>query len=239
LDGEEWAACEEPARMLRHLRHLAGKDRDWVWFGAPHYPGPPRKIRLFLLAACRHALPGERGVAERDLLALAERHCETTAGVMQEELAPFRGMRGLPGGALAVWGALSTWLGIAASTLRRYADGAARSATREKAARMAAGAAALAREKAAQCRLLRCIFGVPSHPPRLAPSSVTAAAASVAQAAYEEVLTPSGEMEPLRLAILADALEEGGEVGEALSHLRGPGPHVRGCWVVDAILGRT
>jgi hypothetical protein len=41
------------------------------------------------------------------------------------------------------------------------------------------------------------------------------------------------------LPILADALEEAGCTEEAiLSHCRGPGPHVRGCWVVDLVLGK-
>jgi hypothetical protein len=42
-----------------------------------------------------------------------------------------------------------------------------------------------------------------------------------------------------RLPILADALEEAGCTDAGmLGHLRGPGPHVRGCWVVDLILGK-
>jgi hypothetical protein len=42
-----------------------------------------------------------------------------------------------------------------------------------------------------------------------------------------------------RLPILADALEEAGCADEAiLSHCRGAGPHVRGCWVVDLVLGK-
>jgi hypothetical protein len=42
-----------------------------------------------------------------------------------------------------------------------------------------------------------------------------------------------------RLAVLADALEEAGCAdADILSHLRGPGPHVRGCWVVDLLLGK-
>jgi hypothetical protein len=42
-----------------------------------------------------------------------------------------------------------------------------------------------------------------------------------------------------RLPILADALEEAGCADEAvLSHLRGPGPHARGCWVLDLLLGK-
>lgn len=42
-----------------------------------------------------------------------------------------------------------------------------------------------------------------------------------------------------RLPILADALEEAGcDDADILSHCRNPGPHVRGCWVVDLILGK-
>jgi hypothetical protein len=40
--------------------------------------------------------------------------------------------------------------------------------------------------------------------------------------------------------ILADALEEAGcEDAEVLGHLRGPGPHARGCWVIDLLTSRV
>jgi hypothetical protein len=42
-----------------------------------------------------------------------------------------------------------------------------------------------------------------------------------------------------RLPILADALLDAGGDDEALlAHLRAPGPHVRGCWALDVILGK-
>jgi hypothetical protein len=42
-----------------------------------------------------------------------------------------------------------------------------------------------------------------------------------------------------RLLVLADALEEAGcDAPDVLAHCRGPGPDARGCWVVDAVLGR-
>jgi hypothetical protein len=42
-----------------------------------------------------------------------------------------------------------------------------------------------------------------------------------------------------RLPVLSDALEEaGGTDADILSHLRSPGPHVRGCWAVDLVLGK-
>ncbi len=40
------------------------------------------------------------------------------------------------------------------------------------------------------------------------------------------------------MPLLADALEDaGGDSPDVLAHCRGDGPHVRGCWVVDLVLG--
>ena len=50
---------------------------------------------------------------------------------------------------------------------------------------------------------------------------------------------PAGTLDPKRLAVLADALEEPGGDGELVAHLRGPGPHVRGCFVLDVLLGKS
>jgi hypothetical protein len=42
------------------------------------------------------------------------------------------------------------------------------------------------------------------------------------------------------MPILADALEEAGcDNADILTHCRGPGPHVRGCWVIDLLLGKS
>src|SRR5262249_17441203 len=42
------------------------------------------------------------------------------------------------------------------------------------------------------------------------------------------------------LPILADMLEEAGcSQADILSQCRGAGPHTRGCWVVDLILGKS
>jgi hypothetical protein len=62
----------------------------------------------------------------------------------------------------------------------------------------------------------------------------------VAEAAYDERQLPEGTLDPARLAVLADALEDAGcNDAELLGHLRSPGPHVRGCWAVDLVLGKS
>jgi hypothetical protein len=51
---------------------------------------------------------------------------------------------------------------------------------------------------------------------------------------------PEGTLDDGRLAVLADDLEEAGCTGVGiLRHLRGPGPHVRGCCPVDLCLGKA
>jgi hypothetical protein len=90
-------------------------------------------------------------------------------------------------------------------------------------------------EDRAQASLVRDIFGNPFRPITLASASRTPAVVSLARAAYDERQLPSGNLDPARLAVLADALEELGAPAELATHLRGPGPHVRGCHVLDLL----
>jgi hypothetical protein len=94
-------------------------------------------------------------------------------------------------------------------------------------------------ERAAHASLLRCLFH-PFQPTRLMSLWQTPTVLALAQAAYNERTMPAGTLEPDRLAVLADALEDSGCTdADMLLHLRGPGPHVRGCWVVDLLLGKS
>jgi hypothetical protein len=87
-------------------------------------------------------------------------------------------------------------------------------------------------------RLINEVHGNPFRPIAFEPSWRTPTVAALAQAAYEVRLVPSCELDCTRLAILADALAEAGcNNSDILTHLRSPGPHVRGCWPVDLCLG--
>jgi hypothetical protein len=88
-------------------------------------------------------------------------------------------------------------------------------------------------ELSAQCAILRDVFGDPFRPIAFKSEWRTEAAVLLARQMYDS--RDFGAM-----PILADALQEAGCDSEAiLSHCRDPKQvHVRGCWVVDAVLGR-
>lgn len=90
----------------------------------------------------------------------------------------------------------------------------------------------LAAESAVQVRLLRDIFGDPFRPVAVDPSWLTSTVVALAGCVYHEEAFD-------RLPILADALQDAGcDSDDVLDHCRGCGPHVRGCWVVDLLLGK-
>jgi hypothetical protein len=83
-----------------------------------------------------------------------------------------------------------------------------------------------------QTDLLRDIFGNPIRPVTLNPTWQTETVVALATAIYADKAFD-------RMPILADALEDAGcDNADVLSHCRGEGPHVRGCWVVDLLLGK-
>jgi hypothetical protein len=98
-------------------------------------------------------------------------------------------------------------------------------------------------ERACGCDLIRDIFGNPCRTFTVEPAWLTwqgGVATRLAAAAYQERHLPTGLVDTLRVAVLADALEEAGCTNaDMLGHLRGPGTHVLGCWVVDALLGKN
>jgi hypothetical protein len=99
-------------------------------------------------------------------------------------------------------------------------------------------------ESAAQATLLRDMVGSPSTRGRggVDPACLVwsgGIARRLAEETYEQRALPEGTLDPLRLGLLADALEDAGcEQAGLLRHLRSSGPHVRGCWAVDLVLGK-
>jgi hypothetical protein len=85
---------------------------------------------------------------------------------------------------------------------------------------------------AAQMAVLRDIFRNPFRTITFAPEWRSDTALSLARQMYES-------REFSAMPILADALQDAGcDSDDVLNHCRGSGPHVRGCWVVDLVLGK-
>ncbi len=87
-------------------------------------------------------------------------------------------------------------------------------------------------ESIRQSAFAQDIFGNPFRLVTVYPDWLTSSALSLAEGIYAERAFD-------RLPILADALEDAGcDAAELLAHLRGDGPHVRGCWALDLVLGK-
>ena len=80
--------------------------------------------------------------------------------------------------------------------------------------------------------LLTDIFGNPFRPITFLPAWRSDTAVQLAKQMYES-------REFSAMPILADALQDAGcDCDDVLTHCREPGTHVRGCWVVDQVLGK-
>jgi hypothetical protein len=80
--------------------------------------------------------------------------------------------------------------------------------------------------------LFREVFGNPFRPVTFSPDWRTDTATTLARQMYESRGFSA-------MPILADALQDAGcENEDILDHCRDPGPHVRGCWVLDLVLGK-
>jgi hypothetical protein len=233
----EWLACADPKPMLEFLR---GKVSE-------------RKLRLFALACCGRIDSQISDPRSRAALAFTAIHVESG-------LARRRGRPAVAEAADAAKKELYARYYPRSNPDTLEADVAAFSAAEAALATLkvdpwfAAGYASCfasyARgsffeggEREQQAWLLRDIFANPFHPlPPLAPAVLAWNERTVprlAQVAYDEQHLPEGTLDTGRLAILADALLDAGCDDEGLmSHLRGPGPHVRGCWSLDLIFGK-
>jgi hypothetical protein len=206
----EWEACG----TLRLLEQALGEKLS------------RRKDRLFAVACCRPIWDLMTHFYSRQAVEASERFAEDEAALNEMKAARGRvrfSRRDQP--------AYLAYL-IAGESLVGFADHARR--VRTEADLLVSGEQA----EAEQVQSLRDIYGNPFRPVALNPSCITGDVRSLAQAAYGERILPSGHLDPARLGILADALEEAGATGEILTHMRSPGPHVRGCWAVDLILGK-
>lgn len=166
-----------------------------------------RKLRLFAVACARvvwHLLPDSR---LQDAIIVAERHAEglATGEEMAAARQPVEGLRA--DGALPRGTPVTTRVAVdmAVETTDRRAFDAAFGLTTTVAplGGRSGGEKTLG-------DLLRCIFGNPFRPVAFERSWLTATVVALAETAYQERSLPAGVLDPERLAVLSDALEEAG-----------------------------
>jgi hypothetical protein len=227
MTESEWLDCEEPEYLLLFLSETTDNDR---------------KFRLFGCACIRRVWSHLASDQLQDAVETAERFADSSATSAELEEARKKAhqlCRG-EGDIIADHGPMAvTSLCEATAGSFRPAESTAAVAAEARSDEGADWNDAHVQEARAQADLIRDVFGDPFQPATMAGAHRTPTVFSLAQAAYDERQLPSGELDPHRLAVLADALEEIGAAGELVAHLRGPGPHVRGCHVVDLCLGLT
>jgi hypothetical protein len=220
----EWLACADPKKMLDCLRGKASE----------------RKLRLFACACCRRIWHLWEDEPCRKVIEILE---DFVDGKANEEALAAAGAAVKAEGRTARYGlaSLSVWKKTWAVSTNEGWEAARSGAWGEhqEAARAEAWAGILKEcevvsEK--QCNSLRCIFGDPFRPVVPDPNWRTWNDNTLPQLAERIYLDRAFD----HLPILADALEKTGCADQdILNHCREPGPHVRGCWVVDLVLGKT
>jgi hypothetical protein len=229
----EWLAAIDPQSMIGFVRIKVAIPRS-------------RKLRLFSIGCCRHleyAL-----IDSRSLRALTtfEQYLEGEATEVQWQQAlddadtVMRSNRGLSDGqyvaASTVYSAIFDVTDDESRLARNVASGAAKAAkvvAYERDYDVDAGMNANRAESTYQAALIRDIFGNPFRSVAFSPDWRTDTVVSLAKQMYDS--RDFGAM-----PILADALQDAGCDNTAiLEHCRDPkATHVRGCWVVDLVLGK-
>jgi hypothetical protein len=228
MTESEWLVCSNPKLMLEFLQGKASA----------------RKLRLIACACCRRIWHLYEDVWSPLAVEVAERHAD---GLVTEEQmilahrAIFEMARNPARWKTGSSAVLAANAAKCASSVRTWSEAA-------RIAVMAARKGATTRppssvERKEQSRLVLCIFGNRFRPSSPLPPAVLTwndgTVGRIAEAIYEDRQLPEGTLDTARLAILADALLDAGcEDNALIQHCRETGPHVRGCWAVDLILGK-
>jgi hypothetical protein len=228
MKEDQWNRCTDPKAMLEFLRS-SGRASE-------------RKLRLFAVACCHGVWNWMTDRRSRQGVKVAERYADGLAS--GEDLADAR--EGTAGAWTTVWG--DGWHIYQSARAAHFACGEGeaelllvadevRNAVRNAASTVADGWVVQEAERLRQAALLRDLFGPFMFRPITIEESWLrwneGCVVKIASAIYEERRFAD-------LPILADALEDAGcSDAEILGHLRGPGPHARGCWALDLLLKKA
>lgn len=219
LDEQSWLNSKDPKALLGHCVRSAND----------------RKLRRFAIAMCNHCPP--RGMFGPEQLQSAERFAEGKAGI--EELCRSHSSLYASGG----WLRLSVGPTLL-SAVSRSPDYLANdilallfewfhSPPHRRSLFVPDGTSdeALERYQHLLADFVRDIFGNPFQPTVVDPRWLSSSVIDIARAMYAERAFE-------RMPILGDALMDAGcDSEEVINHCQAQLPHVRGCWLVDRLLG--
>jgi hypothetical protein len=252
MTEREWLGCTDPMPMLEFLLSdivtlvddLPSEAERRAIRGYLERDTVRRKLALFAFACCRlvwdevadgrsrEAIEtAERyidGLASRDQLnetSLASHHARNSIGRTRGADRAKDHVRRVA--ANACWAATSALLGKGVS-----GEDVMMAAAESADVAVWAGLYADPLDaRTGQAQLLRCVVSNPFQPIAFDPAWRTQTAVAITRGMYDG-------RDFAAMPILADALQDAGCEHEGiLDHCRKPGEHVRGCWVVDLVLG--
>jgi hypothetical protein len=225
----EWLACTDPMLMLKYLRRKVSD----------------RKMRLFACGCCRRIWGDLTLKPVRQAVETAESYADGSVSDPELKQAHDKGISVIT---RTFHRNMAKMVNDAAFVMKMYRMALA--VNTAHAAPFQIGQLDRLGEdqflKAFSPALLRCVIGSPFHPlpPKWGKRQWSQKLCAwrtwndgtipkLAQAIYDDRTFD-------RLPILADALEEAGCTNpDILAHCRSGGDHVRGCWVVDLVLGKS
>jgi hypothetical protein len=220
MTEQEWLTCTKPEKMLEFLRGNASE----------------RKLRLFACACARQLWQllaqdvwrAPIDARSRGAVELAEAYVE--GGASENDLrAAATAAQAATGEVPVPYPACGEAFPVMVGAF--YAEAAVAEAAAEAVLDAAVEDYILLKGDGPLMSALRCIFN-PFRPGPLDPTWRTPTVVALAHTIYEGKTWD-------RLPALGDALEGAGCIDpEILGHCRGPGPHVRGCWALDLVVGK-
>jgi hypothetical protein len=228
----EWLACEDPTQMLKFLSQPTG---DYSVLEFLPERASQRKLRLFCVACCRTVWDHITESELREAVDLSEAFADDWSVrpklIEVSRVVNDMGMEDWSRGFVGIPMTMGLW----------ERSSAVWEASKEKVrpegvAAKVALVAGEERDDGPTSRInaahLRDILGNPFRTVAFSPEWRTDTALSLARQMYES--RDFGAM-----PILADALQDAGcDSEDVLNHCRSGGVHVRGCWVIDLVLGR-
>jgi len=257
MKEQDWLTCNDSIPMLEFLQGSLSDPFDSLFDktdpssdrapGLPSWKATQRKLRLFACACMRRVT--SFGSADQDhAIRISERYADGLVGraALEEAFVPVRKPpEPIPWDAdfaLSVFGPTDmVWearLIEVFLTLGPELDVRAVATKTAEIITHCEGADYLSRrgraERSQQAHLLRDIFGNPFHPVRLDPFCLNEKTRAIAETMYRR-----GQFANLPQLARALKKDAGCTNQELWDHCQWPIQHVRGCWVVDLVLGKS